>query len=79
MLSSAVRSFSDPDAYGAAVRAANLELVADGNADFSAKLVSIGLRRLWMQRSYSNAAAVARCGMLSGRAGILFRCNRDTP
>jgi len=72
MLSSAVRSFSDPDAYGAAVRAAKLELVADGNADFSAKLISVGLRRLWMQRSYAKAGGIARGSMLSGRAGILF-------
>jgi len=72
MHSSAVRSFSDPDAYGAAVRAVNLELVADGNADFSAKLISVGLRRLWMQRSYANAGGASRGSMLSGRAGILF-------
>ncbi len=72
MLSSAVRSFSDPDAYGAAVRAANLELVADGNAHFSAKLISVGLKRLWMQRSSANAGGIARGSMLSGRAGVLF-------
>ncbi|MGO9419570.1 hypothetical protein, partial [Roseiarcus sp.] len=54
------------------MRAANVELVADGNPDFSAKLISVGLRRLWMQRSYANADGVARVNMLSGRAGILF-------
>jgi hypothetical protein len=72
MLSSAVRSFSDPDAYGAAVRAPNLELVANGKADFSAKLISVGLRRLWMQRSTANAGGIACGSMLPGRAGIMF-------
>jgi len=72
MLTSAVRSFSDPDAYGAAVRAANVELTADGNADFSAKLISVGLGRLWMQRSNANAGGIAHVSMLSGRAGIVF-------
>jgi AraC-like DNA-binding protein len=70
--SCAVQTFSDHDAYGAAVRAANIELTLDGGADFAAKITGLGLSRLWMQRSHANTPALMRGSMLSGRSGIIF-------
>ena len=70
--SSSVRTFSDHDAYGAAVRANDVEVTLDRSADFTAKIVSVGLPRLWMQRGYANAASIMRFSMFSGRAGILL-------
>jgi AraC-like DNA-binding protein len=70
--SSAVWAFSDHDAYGAAVRANDVEVTLDGRADFAARIVSVGLPRLWMQRYYTNAALIARFSAFSGRAGLIL-------
>lgn len=72
MPSSTVRSFSDHDAYAAAVRATDVEVTLDGRADFAARIVTVGLPRLWMQRGDANVASVMRLSMFPGRAGIIL-------
>ena len=49
MPSSAVRNFSDPDDYAAAIRATTSELTLVGRGRFTAKRVRIDLHRLWLQ------------------------------
>ena len=54
MPSSAVRTFTDPDDYAASIRATRAELTVTGRGQFTAQLVRIDLRRLWMQRFSDN-------------------------
>jgi AraC-like DNA-binding protein len=74
MPSSAVRSFSDPDDYAAAIRAAIVGLTVTARGAFNAKLVRIDLHRLWMQRFSENLARVVdAANLISGRIYISFR------
>jgi hypothetical protein len=54
MPSSAVQTFSDPDQYAAAIRAAQAEQKITGRGQFAAKIVKIDFNRLWMQRFSEN-------------------------
>lgn len=49
MPSSAVREFSDPDAYAAAIRGSGVALTVVGRGVFKAHVTRIDLNRLWMQ------------------------------
>jgi hypothetical protein len=73
MPSSAVRTFSDPDAYAASIRATRAELTVTGRRGFAAKLSRIDLHRLWLQRFCENLARVAHSANFRGRAIISFR------
>lgn len=73
MPSSAVRTFIDPDDYGAAVRATRAELTVTGRGRFAAKLIRIDLHDLWMQRFSDNLPRVAHSASFPGRAIISFR------
>ena len=73
MPSSAVRTFTDPDDYAAAIRATRAELTVTGRGDFAAKLIRIDLHRLWMQRFSDNLPRIAHSANLAGRAIISFR------
>src|SRR6516162_760755 len=73
MPSSAVRTFSDPDDYAAAIRATKAEVVVTGRGQFTAKLIRIDLHRLWMQRYSDNLPRVAHSAPMTGRAIISFR------
>src|SRR5205085_820151 len=50
MPSSAVLRFTDPDAYYAAIRTAEVKGVVTTRGDYRAELTRIELHRLWMQR-----------------------------
>jgi hypothetical protein len=50
MLSSAVRTFTDPEAFAAAIRAWAVDLTITGRGRFAAKIIRIDLLHLWMQR-----------------------------
>jgi hypothetical protein len=54
MPSSAIRTFTDPGDYAAAIRQGTYELTITERGNFSAKLIRIDLHRLWMQRFYDN-------------------------
>lgn len=73
MPSSAVRIFSDPDDYAAAIRAATVVLTVTRRERFSATLTRIDLHRLWMQRFSEEAPRVAHEANTAGRAIIMFR------
>ncbi len=73
MPSSAVRTFSDPDDYAAAIRATRAELTVIGRGHFTAKLTRIDLLSLWMQRFSDNLPRVAHSAAMTGRAIISFR------
>jgi hypothetical protein len=76
MPSSAVRTFSDPDEYAAAIRATKAELTVTGRGQFGAKIIRIDLHRLWMQRCSDNLPRVGHSASMSGRAIISFRTER---
>jgi AraC-like DNA-binding protein len=73
MPSSAVRTFTDPDEYGAAIRATNAELTVTGRGQFTAKLIRIDLHRLWVQRAFDNLPRIAYTTNIAGRAPVSFR------
>jgi hypothetical protein len=73
MPSSAVRIFSEPDEYAAAIRATRAELTVTARGDFVAKLIRIDFHRLWMQRFSENGPRILHSAMTPGRACITFR------
>jgi AraC-like DNA-binding protein len=73
MPSSAVRTFTDPDDYAAAIRQGTYELTITERGDFSAKLIRIDLHRLWMQRFYDNLPRISHIAGWGRRAVIAFR------
>ena len=73
MPSSAVRTFSDPDDYGASIRATTAEMTVTGRGLYAVKIVRIDLHRLWMQRFSDNLPRVAHAVNLTGRAILTFR------
>ena len=76
MPSSAVRTFSEPDDYAAAIRAGTAKLTVTGRGQFAAKLVKIDFHRLWMQRWEESLPRVWYAVNMRGRAGLLF-CTRS--
>jgi AraC-like DNA-binding protein len=73
MLSSDVRSFTDPDAYAAAVRQSAVQLTVTGRGYFTAQIIRIDLQRLWMQRFSDSLPRIAHTDSLGGRVVISFR------
>jgi AraC-like DNA-binding protein len=72
MPSSAVRYFTDPDDYAAAIQAATVEVTITKCGDFAAKQIRIDLDRLWMQRVSESLPRVVHAAIMPGRAGITF-------
>ena len=73
MPSSAVRTFSDPDAYAAAIRQSAVQLTVTGRGHFAAQIIRIDLHRLWMQRLSDSLPRITHTDSLGGRAVISFR------
>jgi hypothetical protein len=73
MPSSAVRTFTDPDDYAAAIRQGTYNLTVTERGDFGAKLIRIDLHRLWMQRFYDNLARISHLAGWGQRSVIAFR------
>ena len=72
MLSSSVRSFTDPDDYAATIRQGTVEVTVAGRGQFTAQLIRIDLHRLWMQRFSEHLARIKHMNGLGGRAVIAF-------
>jgi hypothetical protein len=72
MPSSAVHTFTDPDRYAAAIRAATTELMVSGRGNFDAKHTRIDLHHLWMQRFSDNLPRVLHADHVAGRAIVTF-------
>ena len=73
MPSSAVHSFTDPDDYAAAIRAANAEINVTGRGRFTGEIIRIDLHRLWIQRFSDNLPRVGHSANMAGRAIFSFR------
>jgi AraC-like DNA-binding protein len=73
MRSSAVRTFTDPDDYAAAIRQGTYELAVTERGNFTAKLTRIDLHRLWMQRFSDNLPRISHIAGWGGRAVFAFR------
>ena len=73
MPSSAVRSFTDPDRYAAAIRQGMVQMTVTGRGQLSAQIIRIDFHRLWMQRFSDNLPRIAHVESGGGRAVISFR------
>jgi AraC-like DNA-binding protein len=73
MPSCAVRTFSDPDAYAAAIRQSTVQLTVTGRGHFTAQIVRIDLHHLWMQRLADSLPRITHTDSSGGRAVISFR------
>ncbi len=73
MPSSAVRSFTDPDRYAAAIRQGTVQMTVTGRGQLSAQIIRIDFHRLWMQRFSDNLPHIAHVESGGGRAVISFR------
>jgi AraC-like DNA-binding protein len=72
MPSSAVRTFTDPDDYAAAIRNSRAEMTVTRRGQFSAKLIQIEFDRLWTQRFSESLPRIAHSAHM-GRAVVTFR------
>jgi len=73
MLSSSVFTFTDPDDYADAIRAARATLTVTGRGQFRAGLVRIDLNDLWMQRYSEDLPRIVYSPKVPGRNVISFR------
>jgi AraC-like DNA-binding protein len=72
MLQSRVLSFGHPDAYAAAVRATDVELLVTSGGHFRAELVQVDLGRLLLQRGADSLPRIVRLSNHPKRAPIAF-------
>jgi AraC-like DNA-binding protein len=72
MPGSSVRTFSDPDAYAAAIRQSAVKLTVTGRGHFTARLTRIDLHRLWMQRFSESLPRITHTDSRGGRAVFSF-------
>jgi AraC-like DNA-binding protein len=82
MPSSAVRTFTDPDDFAAAVHGSQAEVTILGRGQFSAKLTRIELHRLWTQLFSDNLPRISHVAwlpILAARAVVSFRTAAGPP
>jgi AraC-like DNA-binding protein len=72
ILNSAVRTFTDPDAYHAAIRDAHAEGVVTGRGDFRAESTAIRLDRLSLQRASETLPRVTYSAVDPKQFGFVF-------
>jgi AraC-like DNA-binding protein len=72
MPSSAVKTFSEPDEYAAAIRQGTHQFTVTQRGIFKAKLSRIDLHRLWMQGFSEELARTSHVDGWGGRAVIAF-------
>jgi AraC-like DNA-binding protein len=73
MLSSTVRTFTDPDDFAAAIRAGAVDLTITGRGRFAAKIIRVDLHRLWMQRFSDSLPRIAHSERAGGRVYVAFQ------
>jgi AraC-like DNA-binding protein len=73
MPSSAVRTFTDPDHYAASVHGSRAELTITGTGCFRARLITINLHTVWMQRFSDNLPRVSHSADSARVATVSFR------
>src|SRR5437667_1827726 len=79
MASSTVRTFTDPDAYHAAIRAQQVEGVTTARGNFHAELTRIDFDRLLMQRAEENLPRVLNISTTLHRAAVVFATEQSQP
>lgn len=79
MSSSSVRTYTDPDEYAAALQQGPVELTVKRRGEFTAKLCTIELRQLAMQRLSEALARTTHVDSRSDRAFIAFRTHTGPP
>jgi AraC-like DNA-binding protein len=79
MPDSAVVTFTDADAYHAAIRNAQVEGVVTARGDFRTELTRIDLHRLWMQRGDESLPRVLNITPNEERASIFFATDQRQP
>lgn len=79
MPSSAVRTFTEPDAFHAAIRDVHAEGVVSGRGNFHAEWTSIRLNRLSIQRGEEGLARVSYSAIDPELSGIVFATFRVRP
>jgi AraC-like DNA-binding protein len=79
MPSSVVRTFADPDHYAASVRGGKTEITITGSGGFIAKVITIHLHHLWMQRFSDNLPRIAHAADIAEEAAISFRTQPGPP
>ena len=72
MPSSTHRTFSDPDAFHASIRAERVDGVITERGRFRAELTRVDFERLWMQRADENLPRVLSVLVPAARVGIVF-------
>ena len=76
MPSSSVRRFTDPDEYAAALQQGPVEITVRQRGTFIAKLCTVNLRHLWIQRL---SEALARTSLVDAQSGRVFIAYRTEP
>jgi len=79
MPSSAVRTFTDPDAYFAGIRNLQIEGLVLQRGEFRAESTHIDLHRLFMYRSEENLPRIMKVTPSGTRAGIVFATDPGGP
>jgi AraC-like DNA-binding protein len=79
MASSTVRTFTDPDAYRAAIRAQRVEGVVTARGNFHAEMTRIDFDRVLMQRAAENLPRVLLYAARPQRAAIIFATDQGQP
>src|SRR5271154_2002127 len=77
MLKTGIFAFSDPSAYEAAVRPADVEVLVTTKGDFRASLTRNELSRLWVQRGDENLPRIANSTASADRPPIFFLTGPD--
>ena len=73
MPSSSVQMFTEPDEYAAALQQGRVELMVAQRGVFTAKLCTVNLHHLWMQRLEEDLARTSHVDASGGRGFIAFR------
>ena len=77
MASSAVHTFTDPDAYHAAIRDTHAEGIITGRGDFRAELTAVRLDRLSLQRIEETIPRIAYSAIDPQVFGVVFPTGPD--
>ena len=72
MPSSAVRSFTDPDRYAAAIRQGSVQMTVTGRGQLSAQIIRIDFHRLWMKWFSDNLPRIAHVDSGEGAPSSRF-------